>query len=123
MIRNIIIQYIFSNNTIFNRDIKPENMLLKFDSESDGFNWLNIDIKKLTLKLSDFGLCRQISESRASESIMMSVVGTLSWLAPEVKQAMVIDTLKEAPYSKYSDIWACGCVSYYMLKKKAPSMF
>ncbi len=95
-------------------------MLLKFDGESDGFDWLNVDINKLTLKLSDFGLCRQLSESRASESIMMSVVGTLNWLPPEVKKAMIIDAAKEAPYSKYSDIWACGCVSYYMLNKKTP---
>ncbi len=98
-------------------------MLIKIDSDADKIDWVNVEVKRLTLKISDFGLCRQISESRASESITMSVVGTLNWLAPEVKKAMVIDALKEAPYSKYSDIWACGCVSYYMLKKKTPGKY
>ncbi len=61
-----------------------------------------------------------MSQSHASESVIMTVVGTLHYLAPEVKDAMVRLTLKEAPYSKYSDIWACGCVSYYMVKKTTP---
>ncbi len=90
------------------------------EDTSDAIDWTNVYVNNLTLKLSDFGLCRQLSESRASESIMMSVVGTLSWLAPEVKKAMVIDALEEAPYSKYSDIWSCGCVAFYMLKKRTP---
>ncbi len=98
-------------------------MLIKVQDDRDGSDLKDIDVGSLVLKISDFGLCKQLSESRASESITMTVVGTLSWLPPEVKRAMVIDALKEAPYSKYSDIWACGCVSYYMVKKKAPSMF
>ncbi len=83
-------------------------------------DWSKVNVGNLILRLSDFGLCRHLPHSRASESIVMTVVGTLNWLAPEVKTAMVLHGLREAPYSKYSDIWACGCVSYYLLKKMPP---
>ncbi len=72
------------------------------------------------MKITDFGLSRELSASRASESIAMTVVGTPLFFAPELRKAYYVDGLSEAPYSKYSDIWACGCVSYYMLKKKVP---
>ncbi len=105
---------------LFNRDIKPENLLLKTLDGTDIHDWSSVKLHNLVLKLSDFGLSRQLSESRASESIDMTVVGTLHYLAPEVKDAMVRHALSHAPYSKYSDIWACGCVSYYLFKKKTP---
>ncbi len=97
-------------------------MLLKTLDGCEVSDWSAVEIDNLTLKLSDFGLCKQLSQSQASESIVMTVVGTLHYMAPEVKEAMVRHTLKEAPYSKYSDIWACGCVSYYMVKKTTPGI-
>ncbi len=105
------------------RDIKPDNMLLRHendDKELTESDWASINVASMVLKISDFGLCRQLTESRASKSITMSVVGTTHWMAPEVKRAMWLEGLSEAKYTKYSDIWSCGLVSYYMFKRELP---
>ncbi len=96
-------------------------MLLKIVYDAQEIDLADINVAHIILKISDFGLCRQLTESRASKSITMSVVGTTHWMAPEVKKAMWLDGLSEAKYTKYSDIWACGLVSYYMFKKDLPS--
>ncbi len=102
------------------RDIKSANMLLKTEDGSEVSDWATVNVGGLILKISDFGLCRQLNESKASQSITNTVVGTASWMAPEVKRAMYIDDLKRAPYSKYSDIWSCGLVAYNMARGEVP---
>ncbi len=95
-------------------------MLLKTDDGQKVVSWSNVNVFELILKVSDFGLCRQLCSSKPSDSRTMTVVGSVNWLAPEVKRAMILEARSEFSYSKYSDIWGCGCVSYYMAKKKPP---
>jgi len=52
----------------------------------------NEDLHNKTLKITDFGLAREVSHTTR-----MSVAGTYAWMAPEVIRAQV--------YSKASDVW------------------
>ena len=54
----------------------------------------NEDLQSKTLKITDFGLAREVSHTTR-----MSVAGTYAWMAPEVIRAQV--------YSKASDVWRC----------------
>ncbi|EKX38534.1 hypothetical protein GUITHDRAFT_51888, partial [Guillardia theta CCMP2712] len=77
--------YIHSNE-VLHRDLKP----------------LNVFITKIsTLKIGDFGLARQLEQSR------MSMVGTPSYAAPEV--------LKSEHYGEAADMWGLGCILYEMM--------
>lgn len=79
---------------IVHRDIKPENIML---IEEDG--------DSLYVKVLDFGLARDQSFSRLTQSGML--LGTISYLAPE--------QIKSNVYSKASDIYSLGVVCYEML--------
>ena len=52
----------------------------------------NEDLHNKTLKITDFGLAREVSHTTR-----MSVAGTYAWMAPEVIRAQV--------YSRASDVW------------------
>ena len=52
----------------------------------------NAYIYNKTLKITDFGLAREVSHTTR-----MSVAGTYAWMAPEV--------LKSHMFSKASDVW------------------
>jgi len=71
--------------SLVHRDIKFENLLLTDD--------------KKTLKIADFGLAKDISETSAS-----TVIGTAKYVAPEMLEGKKYD-------GKKSDIWSCGYVS------------
>src|SRR4051794_36490547 len=75
------VHYIHSNN-IIHRDIKGANILLK-----NG-----------VCKLSDFGSAKLLD---GEINRYNSFKGTPNWMAPEV--------VKNAEYTKYSDIWGVGC--------------
>eukprot|EP00727_Mastigamoeba_balamuthi_P013206 m51a1_g8508 putative serine threonine-protein kinase chk2 (519) ;mRNA; f:72779-74638 len=80
---------------IAHRDIKPENLLL----QDKQYNFV---------KLSDFGLSKEISDGELTKTIC----GTPQYLAPEVfAQAGAAG----AGYTKAVDIWSLGCILYYML--------
>jgi len=57
----------------------------------------NEDLHGKTLKITDFGLAREVSHTTR-----MSVAGTYAWMAPEVIRAQV--------YSKASDVWRYSAV-------------
>lgn len=81
------VQHCHSLN-IFHRDIKLENILI---SESGA------------IKLCDFGYASEIEEYNPE-----TIMGTLSYLAPECIHRKVKDCTK-------MDIWSCGVVLYCML--------
>ncbi|KAI5753877.1 hypothetical protein M8J77_004072 [Diaphorina citri] len=78
---------------ILHRDIKPCNILLTGS-------------KGNLLKLSDFGISKLLNTTNNARSI----VGTPSYLSPELCLGK--------PYSTQSDIWAMGCVLYFMTTHK-----
>ncbi|EAR85533.1 kinase domain protein (macronuclear) [Tetrahymena thermophila SB210] len=84
------------NLGIIHRDIKLENIMI---------NESNLDVKIL-----DFGLSRDFSQSQAS--ILQSIVGTPLYVAPEV--------INEQPYDQKSDSWSMGVLMYYLISGSHP---
>ena len=73
--------------------LQPENVLLSSESE------------ETLLKVTDFGLSRFVGEN----SLMKTLCGTPSYLAPEVLQ-----TAGTAGYNKAVDCWSMGVILYIM---------
>ncbi|CAG9319597.1 unnamed protein product [Blepharisma stoltei] len=90
------LKYLHANGVV-HRDIKGANILL--DSEG-------------RVKLSDFGCSRKYESTEAESGLLMSMRGSLPWMAPEV--------VKQCGHGRMADIWSLGCVVLEMLTAKAP---
>lgn len=88
------LDYIHSKKLI-HRDIKPENVLIS---------------KTGDIKISDFGLCKQISP-RETFSIS-GLKGTASWMAPELLMAADNEGEILIKGTISSDIFSAGCVFF-----------
>ena len=90
------LQYLHDNG-LLHRDIKPANTIVGFDG---------------TVRLIDFGLARVMAEDRTLTRAD-HVVGTLSYLAPEVLSGR--DAVSER-----SDIYSLGATLCYLVSGKSP---
>jgi len=81
-------------NNILHRDLKPGNILV----DSNG-----------NLKLSDFGISKQLSDSTLYAK---TAQGTLHYVSPEV--------LKGEKYNFSADIWSLGCILHELCCLKPP---
>jgi serine/threonine protein kinase len=82
---------------LVHRDIKPENILISTTGQ---------------MKLSDFGLSKQIS-TRGTCS-MSGIKGTLLWMAPELLSSNNGVNNKATPKC---DVFPCGCVFFVFLTR------
>ena len=73
--------------------LQPENVLLASDDE------------ETLIKVTDFGLSKFVGEN----SLMKTLCGTPSYLAPEVLQ-----TAGTKGYTKEVDCWSLGVILYIM---------
>ncbi|MDE7463119.1 MAG: protein kinase [Muribaculaceae bacterium] len=82
------------NSQIVHRDIKPSNIMIRPD---------------MSVCLLDFGVAKDM-ESKMGNTIPGSVIGTTGYMSPEQAEGYTID--------KRSDIYALGCVFFFMLTGK-----
>lgn len=76
------------------RDLKPENILMRKVGEPEEFE----------LKLCDFGFARE-------GDALKTHIGTTEYMAPEI----MVNPTRGAKYGPEVDLWALGCVVYFML--------
>ncbi|KAI9561449.1 hypothetical protein GHT06_012406 [Daphnia sinensis] len=88
--------YYVHSQRLIHRDIKPENILIS---------------KSGQVKLSDFGLSKQISTRDTCS--MSGIKGTLLWMAPELQGNNAAN--KATPKC---DVFACGCVFFVFLTRE-----
>ncbi len=92
-----------------NRDLKPSNILFVKKKERDG-------TETIAIKVGDFGSSRYFEDLKAWHTMLMTIQGTLYFMAPEVKKALD-DGLKEAPFKNKADIYsAMLCVLMLFVK-------
>ena len=101
--------YLHSNN-IMHRDIKLENILLKFDSLQDKEN---LNIMKSQVKIIDFGFA-------TNNSLAISIVGNPLNMDPLILKKLTSNgRIKKLGYDAKIDVWSLGSICYEMLIGKS----
>jgi serine/threonine protein kinase len=85
-------------NNIIHRDIKLENIMVKYIDSSH---------RKFIPKINDYGLSKQVKGG-----ITSTVCGTPIFMAPEL--------ILNKPYNNKADLWSIGVMIYIMLFKDIP---
>ena len=104
-IKKILVQLnntfrIMLNNKIIHRDIKLENILVKYT---------NTDKSNYIIKLTDYGISKQLATLSQENQ---TFAGTIITMAPEI--------IKRKPYDNKCDLWSIGVVIYLLCFKKYP---
>ena len=91
---------ILVKNKIVHRDLKLENILVKFE---------NKEKTKFALKLTDYEVCKKLKTFTEKCS---GRVGTLKYMAPEILQG--------DKYGRECDLWSLGVIIYTLFFKEFP---
>ena len=80
---------------IFHSDMKPENIFVSEDGQ---------------LKLGDLGIAKVLAATAGQKTATRQLLGTIYFMPPECFQ--------NKPASTASDIWATGCILYWVMTGK-----
>ena len=86
---------IMNENKMAHRDLKPQNILVKYKNENDKNEFI--------IKLSDYGEASILTMTR---KVFSSNAGTLDFMAPEI--------LNREPYDLKCDLWSLGVIIYIL---------
>lgn len=105
----IAVQYLHENNVI-HRDLKLENVLLKFPLDVIvDMRDSPVFMKQNFIELADFGLCKKIEPGE----LCTARCGSEDYVSPEI--------LMGVPYDgRLSDTWALGVILYGLLEDRLP---
>ena len=100
-IRNILHQLnntfkIMVNKKIAHRDLKPQNILVKYQNENDKTNYI--------IKLCDYGVSKKLEMTKG---LLSRIVGTMNFMAPEI-------LFKNDKFDLKCDLWSLGIIIYYL---------
>ena len=94
---------------ILHRDIKLDNILVKFDNEEDR---KKKNILKATVKMIDFGFARYLK----NEELAFSTLGSPINMDPGILRKLnKVEHSNEYGYDEKADIWSLGTICYEML--------
>ncbi|KAG2387966.1 hypothetical protein C9374_000816 [Naegleria lovaniensis] len=91
-----VLHYLHQNKVI-HRDLKPQNIIIQYNSENLRNNFEQ-EIRKITLKIIDFGLAKQLVHKNSTSTIC----GTRAYVAPEIKPG--------AEYDYKVDVYSLGII-------------
>ena len=100
-IRNILHQLnntfkIMVNKKIAHRDLKPQNILVKYQNENDKTNYI--------IKLCDYGVSKKLEMTKG---LLSRIVGAMNFMAPEIM-------FKNDKFDLKCDLWSLGIIIYYL---------
>ena len=92
---------IMIDNKIIHRDLKLENILVKYKENNE-----------YIVKLADYGNSKRLESTKSSKNFCNSFVGTLHYMAPEI--------LKREKHNYKCDLWSIGVIIYRLKYGKSP---
>ena len=92
---------IMNENKIGHRDLKLENILIKYENKNNK--------NKYIVKLTDYGISKQLM----NKTHFTTKIGTLQYEAPEI-----LEDIKN--YNEKCDLWSLGVIIYRLCFKKFP---
>ena len=101
--------YYLHSRKILHRDIKLENILVKYSSEED---LKNMNLLKAEIKITDFGFSRYLKADNLAKSLLGNPIN----MDPHILRKMArIDNDTEFGYDEKADIWSLGTITYELL--------
>ena len=110
IMRQVISGFVYLHTrNILHRDIKLENLLVKFPTEKDKEE---LNMLSCQVKITDFGFARHIK----AENLAKSLLGNPINMDPAILRKMQkMDNDCEFGYDQKADIWSLGTITYELL--------
>ena len=110
IMRQVISAFVYLHaSKILHRDIKLENILVKFPTEEDKEN---LNMLKAEIKITDFGFARYLKADKLAQSLLGNPIN----MDPHILRKMArIDNDTEFGYDEKADIWSLGTITYELL--------